>query len=92
MLVDALANPSLAIASSPGPTQILFRSRGEKSGECLGAKYVTTGNGGLSYYVMWTQFRNDGNVPTHNVAGIIGQFNPPRHFCQQLPTSQVPSH
>jgi len=22
---------------------------------------------------MWTRFRNDGNVPTHNVAGI----NPP---------------
>ena len=29
--------------------------------------YVTTGNGGLGYYIMWTQFRNDGNVPTHNV-------------------------
>ena len=30
--------------------------------------YVTTGNGGLGYYVMWTRFRNDGNVPTHNAA------------------------
>ena len=29
--------------------------------------YVTTGNGGLGWYVMWTQFCNDGNVPTHNV-------------------------
>ena len=27
-----------ALASSPGPTQILSRSRGEKSGEGLGAK------------------------------------------------------
>ena len=53
--------------------------------------YVTTGNGGLGYYVMWTRFLNDGNLPTHNVAGI-GQFNPSRHFCQQLRTSQVPSH
>ena len=33
--------------ASPGPTQILSRSRGEKSGEGLGAKYVMTGNGGL---------------------------------------------
>ena len=23
--------------------------------------YVNTGNGGLGWYVMWTQFRNDGN-------------------------------
>ena len=29
--------------------------------------YVTTGNGGLGYYVMWTRFRNDGNVHTRNV-------------------------
>ena len=29
--------------------------------------YVMTGNGGLGYYVMWTRFHNDGNVPTHNV-------------------------
>ena len=38
--------------------------------------YIMIGNGGLGYYILWTQFRNDGNVPTHNVAGI-DQFNPP---------------
>ena len=72
------------LASSPGPTQILSRSRGVKSGEGLGAKL-------LHDRKWWTRFRNDGNVPTHNVAGI-GQFNQPRCFCQQLRTSQVPSH
>ena len=40
------------------------------SNKCREQNYVTTGNGGLGWYVMWTRFRNDGNVPTHNVAGI----------------------
>ena len=48
-----------------------------------------TGNGGLGYYVIWTRFCDDGNMPTHNVVGS-GQFNPPWSFCQQLRTSQVP--
>ena len=44
----------------PRPTQILSRSRGEKSGEGLGAKLRHDRK-------WWTRFRNDGNVPTHNV-------------------------
>ena len=36
------------IASSPGPNQILSRSRGEKSEKAWDQNYVTTGNGGLS--------------------------------------------
>ena len=58
-----------ALASSPGPTQILSRSRGKKSGEGLGSKLRHDQK-------WWTRFRNDGNVPTHNVAGV-GQFNSP---------------
>ena len=63
------ALPSLA--SSPGHSQILSRSGGEKSGESLGSKLCHGPEkvlGGLAYYVMWTRFRNDGNVPTHNAA------------------------
>ena len=63
---------SLHVASSPGHSQILSRSREEKLGEGLGSKLCH----GLE---MWTRFRNDGNVPMHIVAGI-GQFNPPRCF------------
>ena len=74
----------IQLASSPGYSQILSHSCGEKSGEGLGSKLRHDRK-------WWTLFRNDGNVPTHNVAGI-GQFNPPRRFCQQLWTSQVPSH
>ena len=73
-----------SLASSPGPTQILSCSCGEKSGKGLGSKLRHD-------WKWWTRFRNDGNVPTHNVAGV-GQFNPPQRLCQQLRTSQVPSH
>ena len=60
-----------ALALSPGHSQILSRSRGEKSGE--GARPGTnttsrTGNGGLDSYVMWTRFHNDGNMPTKYAA------------------------
>ena len=34
-----------------------------------------TGNGGLGWYVMWTRFHNDGDVPTQYMAGT-GKFNP----------------
>ena len=57
------------LSPSPGPTQILSRSHGEKSGEGLVSKLHHDRK-------WWTRFRNDGNVPTHNVAGV-GQFNPP---------------
>ena len=56
-----------SVASSPGPTQILSHSREEKSGEGLGAKLRHNRKWWLGYYVMWTRFHNDGNVPTHNV-------------------------
>ena len=84
-------SPCTGVASSPGPTQILSHSSGENREKAWEQNYVTTGNGGLGYYVMWARFRNDGNMPMHNVAGI-GQFNPPQCFCQRLRTSQVPSH
>ena len=54
------------IASSPGHSQILSRSREEKSGEGLGSKLRHDQKWWTR--VMWTQFRNDGNVPMHNVA------------------------
>ena len=56
------------LASSPGPTQILSRSRGKKPGEGLGAKLCHDRKWWTRYYVMWTRFCNDGNVPTHNAA------------------------
>ena len=78
------------IASSPGPSHILSRSRGEKSGEGLGSKLHARHNRKwwTRLVCMWTQFRNDGNMPTHNVDSSIRL----RRFCQQPWTSQVPSH
>ena len=74
--------PVYMLASSPGRSQILSRSRGEKSGKAWDQNYVTTGNGGLGYYGMWTRFCNDGNVPTQYAAGGI-------HFeCHYVPRSR----
>ena len=46
-IVNCCRLSACCLASSPGHSQILSRSRGEKSGEGLGAKYVTTGVAGM---------------------------------------------
>ena len=53
------------LVSFRGYSQILSRSRVEKSGTNTTS---WTRNGGLDYYVMWTWFHNDDNAPTQYAA------------------------
>ena len=64
------------LASSLGPPRFYLAAVEKNREKAWDQNYATTGNGGLGWYVMWTRFRNDGNVSTYNVAGV-GQFNPP---------------
>ena len=58
----------LEVASSPGHSQILSRSRGEKSGEGLVPLYVTERKWWTRLVRNVDRFRNDGNVPTQYAA------------------------
>ena len=90
MLLRILTNRLLlSLVPRPHPDFILQPWR--KIRRRPGIKSTSTENVGFGWYVMWSRFRNDGNVPMHNVAGI-DQLNLPQRFCQQLRTSQVPSH
>ena len=82
MLLHILTNRLLlSLVPRPHPDFILQPWR--KIGRRPGIKSMSTENGGLGWYVTWTRFRNDGNVPMHNVAGV-GQLNPPQHFWYQV--------
>ena len=63
-----LSECSIRVASSPGHSQILSLSCGE-IGRRPGTNTTSrTGNSGLDFYVMWSQFHNGGNVPMQYAA------------------------
>ena len=72
------------ITLSPGHTQILSHSRGEKSGEVLGRML----RHGLKW---WTQFHINGNMPTQYAVSTANDRTVKFAyvFCQQLRTLQV---
>ena len=69
----------LNVASPQAPPRFYLAAVEKNQEKARDQNYIMIGNGGLGYYILWTQFCNDGNVPTHNVAGI-DQFNPPWCF------------